>query len=166
MGTEPYQAESYQVIDETYFKDDYENETTSVNIMDGKDSKSLTITKGVKEDDTESDDTDSEDVEPEAIQLKGNSTIKDENIGSIMGNMASSVSTFSEDFKNSLEKVKYDYDMNNVKEYETEDIINIHFLALMDYMNNGPSIAYMGVFLIFISFIIYIFNIIINKNAI
>ena len=81
MGTGPYQAESYQVIDETYFKDDYENETTSVNIMDGKDYKSLTITKGGKEDDTESDDKESEDVEHEAIQLKGNSTIKDENIG-------------------------------------------------------------------------------------
>jgi len=157
MGADPYQSESYQVIDETYFKDDYENETTSVNIMDGEDSKSLTITKKLES---------TENPEPDAIQLKGNKTIKDESIGEIMKNMASSVGSFSDDFKESLEKVKYNYDMNNTKDYETEDIVNIHFLAMMDYMDNGPSITYIGVFLIFISFIIYIFNIIINKNAV
>ena len=67
MGADPYQSESYQVIDETYFKDDYENETTSVNIMDGEDSKSLTITKKLES---------TENPEPDAIQLKGNKTIK------------------------------------------------------------------------------------------
>jgi|TARA_Y100000389_G_scaffold160017_2_gene162029 hypothetical protein len=164
MGAEPYQSESYQVIDETYFKDDYENETTSVNIMDGEDSKSLTITKKLES--SENPEESTVNPEPEAIQLKGNKTIKDESIGEIMKNMASSVGSFSEDFKESLEKVKYNYDMNNTKDYETEDIVNIHFLAMMDYMDNGPSIAYIGVFLIFISFIIYIFNIIINKNAV
>ena len=80
--------------------------------------------------------------------------------------MSSSVKSFSEDFNKSLKKVKYDYDMNNINDYETEDLVKIHLLALIDYMNNGPSIAYIGVFLIFISFIIYIFNIIVNKNAV
>jgi hypothetical protein len=155
MNTDPYR-ESYYAVDESYFKDDYDGINTKLSVI--SDSKSLSINKvETKEEKSEP---------PKAIQLKGNSTIKDESIGSIMNNMSSSVKSFSEDFKKSLDKVKYDYDMNNTNDYETEDIVKIHYLALIDYMNNGPSIAYIGVFIIFISFIIYIFNIIVNKNAV
>ena len=156
MNSDPYH-ESYYAVDESYFKDDYDGINTKLSVI--SDSKSLSINKVETKKEEESEP-------PKAIQLKGNSTIKDESIGSIMNNMSSSVKSFSEDFKKSLKKVKYDYDMNNTNDYETADLVKIHFLALIDYMNNGPSIAYIGVFLIFISFIIYIFNIIVNKNAV
>tara|TARA_B110001469_G_scaffold127685_1_gene149764 strand:- start:1182 stop:1667 length:486 start_codon:yes stop_codon:yes gene_type:complete len=160
---------SYQKINDAYFKDDYNSvqETNKIKVNKNDYRPEFNGTNKVVDDLKKKESIESTITKTKlsSIQLKGNSTIFDESFKSITGNMIDKVSTFGEDFKSALVSVKYEYDMNNTndEDYQFSDLVHIHFLAFIKYMDNGPSIAYIGVFFVFISFIIYIFNILLKK---
>ena len=160
---------SYQHIGIDYFKEDYNthDETKKTNIVTD-DSRPIYNNLNKHSDSLETNESLTTTItkkKPNPIQLKGNSTIASESIGSIFGNMSDKVSSFGKDFNEHLVTIKYEYDMNNTdkSDYSLSDIVKIHLLAFTRYMDNGPDIAYIGVFLIFISFFIYILNIIVRK---
>lgn len=159
----------YQNITPTYFKDDYNKDysetSTNINKNDprpqfGNNNNIVTDIKN-----KESIDMITKTSKNSPLKLKNNSTILDESFNSISGNMIDKVSSFSSDFNSELVSVKYEYDMNNTNDddYTFGDLLTIHILAFVRYMDNGPSIAYIGVFLVFISFLIYILNILLKK---
>ena len=88
-------------------------------------------------------------------------TILDENLIDIFQKIPNILVNFQNDFNKSLLKIKYNYDSQYGKVNTSSYLFNLHFLAFFDYIKNGDSISYIGVFLIFISFLIYILNILI-----
>jgi hypothetical protein len=147
----------YQTIGPTYFKDDYNthDEKTTQTITKDEDPRPPLGTGKKFSDVIQSkesiENTTTKTTKVNPIQLKGNSTIASESFGSIYGNMVQTVSNFS-------------YDMNHTddKDYSFSDLVKLHMLTMARYMDTGPDIAYIGVFLIFLSFFIYILSIVIR----
>lgn len=161
---------SYQNIGPDYFKDDYHtHDETSKTTIVKDDSRPIFNNMSKHSDAIKTNESITTTTEkrskPAPIQLKGNSTIASESIGSIFGNMAEKVSNFGSDFNKEFVTIKYQYDMDHTNDsnYTFSDIVKLHLLAFTRYMDSGPNIAYIGVFLIFISFFIYLLNIIIRK---
>ena len=160
----------YQTIGPNYFKDDYNthDEKTTQTITKDEDPRPPLGTGKKFSDVIQSKEsiqnTTTKTTKVNPIQLKGNSTIANESFGSIYGNMVQTVSNFSDDFKKHMVTVKYEYDMNHTddKDYSFSDLVKLHMLTMARYMDTGPDIAYIGVFLIFLSFFIYILSIVIR----
>lgn len=91
-----------------------------------------------------------------------NMSIKD-----IFTNISEVFNNFPTEFNSELIKAKYTIGDNESSESDidkyntTTDIIKIHGLAIMNYLKNNNTILYIGFIFIFISVILYIFNIII-----
>ena len=69
---------------------------------------------------------------------------------------------FMEDYNIKLIEAKYNYE-NKYGKFKDNirwtDFITIHGLAFVEYMKEGDHTLYIGILLVFISVIIYIFNI-------
>ena len=90
-------------------------------------------------------------------------TIMDMTLKDILSKTSDTTSNFLEDYKIKLVEAKYEYEKKNKVENDTKtsisNFLTIHSLALVKYMKENDNIIYIGIFLIFISVIIYIFNI-------
>lgn len=93
-----------------------------------------------------------------------NKTIFDEKLGDILEKTTNTVGNFWEDYK--VKMLESKYELENNKEITEEEknkyshILNIHIKGLFNYLRDNDNVIYMGIFLIFISVVIYIFNII------
>mgnify|MGYP006108857539 CR=1 FL=1 len=92
-------------------------------------------------------------------------TILDEKLGDILEKTSLTVANFWDNYKIKMLESKYDLENNNIN-FKKEDkdkishILNIHINGLFNYLRDDNNIIYLGIFLIFISVLIYIFNII------
>ena len=96
---------------------------------------------------------------------KNKNTILDEKLGDILENTSLTVANFWDNYKIKMLESKYELENNNINfKEENKDkishILNIHITGLFNYLRDDNNIIYLGIFLIFISVLIYIFNII------
>ena len=96
---------------------------------------------------------------------KKKNTILDEKLGDILENTSLTVANFWDNYKIKMLESKYELENNNINfKEENKDkishILNIHITGLFNYLRDDNNIIYLGIFLIFISVLIYIFNII------
>tara|TARA_Y100001958_G_C21124471_1_gene467612 strand:- start:53 stop:508 length:456 start_codon:yes stop_codon:yes gene_type:complete len=93
-----------------------------------------------------------------------NKTILDEKLGDILEKTTHTVANFWEDYK--VKMLESKYELENNKEITEEEknkyshILHIHTKGLFNYLRDNDNVIYLGIFLIFISVVIYIFNII------
>ena len=92
-------------------------------------------------------------------------TILDEKLGDILEKTSETVANFWDDYKVKMLESKYELETNNTN-FKTEDrskishILNIHVMGLFNYLKDNDNIIYLGIFIVFISVLLYIFNII------
>lgn len=93
-----------------------------------------------------------------------NKTILDERLGDILEKTTHTVANFWEDYKVKMLESKYELENDNeITEEEKKKyshILHIHVKGLFNYLRDNDNVIYLGIFLIFISVVIYIFNII------
>ena len=78
----------------------------------------------------------------------------------IINNTLNVATNFSEEFKRSIAKTELELYGTNNKEYKLLDIIKIHCIALFSYLKNNDTCIYIGIIMVFLSLLIYMFNII------
>ena len=99
------------------------------------------------------------------IVNKNKKTILDEKLGDILEKTSETVANFWDDYKVKMLESKYELETNNTN-FKTEDrskishILNIHVMGLFNYLKDNDNIIYLGIFIVFISVLLYIFNII------
>jgi len=95
----------------------------------------------------------------EEVQKK---TIMDMPLKDIFQKTSETTENFMEDYNIKLIEAKYNYE-NKYGKFKDNiswtDFITIHGLAFVEYMKEGDHTLYIGILLVFISVIIYIFNI-------
>lgn len=95
----------------------------------------------------------------EEVQKK---TIMDMPLKDIFQKTSETTDNFLEDYNIKLIEAKYNYE-NKYGKFKNNiswtDFITIHGLAFVEYMKEGDHTLYIGILLVFISVIIYIFNI-------
>ena len=94
---------------------------------------------------------------------KNRKTIMDMPLRDILEKTSETSSDFWNDYKTNLAEVEINHKTNN-PEYDNTNISNImsiHIVALINYMREGDHVLYMGILLVIISIILYVFNIII-----
>ena len=95
----------------------------------------------------------------EEVQKK---TIMDMPLKDIFQKTSETTENFMEDYNIKLVEAKYNYE-NKYGKFKDNiswtDFITIHGLAFVEYMKEGDHTLYIGILLVFISVIIYIFNI-------
>tara|TARA_B100001287_G_scaffold110307_1_gene93040 strand:+ start:145 stop:666 length:522 start_codon:yes stop_codon:yes gene_type:complete len=89
-------------------------------------------------------------------------TIMDMPLKDIFQKTSETTDNFMEDYNLKLIEAKYNYE-NKYGKFKDNiswtDFITIHGLAFVEYMKEGDHTLYIGILLVFISVIIYIFNI-------
>ena len=89
-------------------------------------------------------------------------TIMDMPLKDIFQKTSETTNNFMEDYNLKLIEAKYNYE-NKYGKFKDNiswtDFITIHGLAFVEYMKEGDHTLYIGILLVFISVIIYIFNI-------
>ena len=91
--------------------------------------------------------------------------ILDEKVSDILEKTSETVANFWDDYKVKMLESKYELETNNTN-FKEEDkskfshILNIHLMGLFNYLRDNDNIIYLGIFLVFISVLLYIFNII------
>lgn len=89
-------------------------------------------------------------------------TIMDMPLKDIFQKTSETTDNFMEDYNIKLIEAKYNYE-NKYGKFKDKinwtDFITIHSLAFVEYMKEGDHTLYIGILLVFISVIIYIFNI-------
>tara|TARA_A100001037_G_C15054099_1_gene591517 strand:+ start:632 stop:1093 length:462 start_codon:yes stop_codon:yes gene_type:complete len=99
------------------------------------------------------------------IVKENQKTILDEKLGDILEKTSETVANFWDDYKVKMLETKYELETNNTN-FKTEDrskishILNIHVMGLFNYLKDNDNIIYLGIFIVFISVLLYIFNII------
>ena len=99
------------------------------------------------------------------IVKENQKTILDEKLGDILEKTSETVANFWDDYKVKMLETKYDLETNNTN-FKKEDkskmshILNIHVMGLFNYLRDNDNIIYLGIFIVFISVLLYIFNII------
>lgn len=94
---------------------------------------------------------------------KNRKTIMDMPLRDILEKTSETSEEFWNDYKTNLAEVEINHKTNN-PEYDNTNISNImsiHIVALINYMREGDHVLYMGILLVIISIILYVFNIII-----
>ena len=87
-------------------------------------------------------------------------TIMDMPLKDIFQKTSETTDNFLEDYYIKLNSIKYDNKYGNFDEnISWTDFITIHSLAFVEYMKDGDHTLYIGILLVFISTILYIFNI-------
>ena len=85
-----------------------------------------------------------------------------ERLKDIFQKTSETTDNFMEDYNIKLIEAKYNYE-NKYGKFKDKiswtDFITIHGLAFVEYMKEGDHTLYIGILLVFISVIIYIFNI-------
>lgn len=98
----------------------------------------------------------------EKRQEKQKTTIMDMPLKDIFQKTSETTNNFMEDYNIKLIEAKYNYE-NKYGKFKDKiswtDFITIHSLAFVEYMKEGDHALYIGILLVFISVIIYIFNI-------
>lgn len=93
---------------------------------------------------------------------KQKKTIMDMPLKDIFQKTSETTDNFMEDYNLKLIEAKYNYE-NKYGKFKDKinwtDFITIHGLAFVEYMKEGDHTLYIGILLVFISVIIYIFNI-------
>ena len=92
-------------------------------------------------------------------------TILDEKLGDILEKTSETVANFWDDYKVKMLESKYELETNNTNLKEEDKskishILNIHVMGLFNYLRDNDNIIYLGIFIVFISVLLYIFNII------
>ena len=92
-------------------------------------------------------------------------TILDEKLGDILEKTSETVSNFLSDYKVKMLESKYELETNNTNLKEEDKskishILNIHVMGLFNYLKDNDNIIYLGIFIVFISVLLYILNII------
>ena len=77
----------------------------------------------------------------------------------VIHNTINSISNFPKDFKKYLAKTEQDL-YNGNTDHKFIDIIKIHCVAFIQYLKNDYNCIYIGIALVFLSILIYMFNII------
>jgi hypothetical protein len=89
-------------------------------------------------------------------------TIMDMPLKDIFQRTSETTDNFMEDYNIKLIEAKYNYE-NKYGKFDDNinwtNFISIHSLAFVEYMKEGDHTLYIGILLVFISVIIYIFNI-------
>lgn len=91
-------------------------------------------------------------------------TIFDEKLSTILEKTSNTVSNFWDDYKVNMLESKYE--IENYKNFKEEDrnsishTLHIHLNGLIHYLRKNDNVIYLGIFLVFISVLIYVFNII------
>ena len=101
--------------------------------------------------------------ENESEMEKNRKTIMDMPLRDILEKTSETSEEFWNDYKTNLAEVEINHKTNN-PEYDNTNISNImsiHIVALINYMREGDHVLYMGILLVIISIILYVFNIII-----
>tara|TARA_Y100001980_G_C14555862_1_gene345467 strand:- start:7078 stop:7539 length:462 start_codon:yes stop_codon:yes gene_type:complete len=99
------------------------------------------------------------------IVKENQKTILDEKLGDILEKTSETVANFWDDYKVKMLETKYELETNNTN-FKKEDkskmshILNIHVMGLFNYLRDNDNIIYLGIFIVFISVLLYIFNII------
>ena len=99
------------------------------------------------------------------IVKENQKTILDEKLGDILEKTSETVANFWDDYKVKMLETKYELETNNTN-FKKEDkskmshILNIHIMGLFNYLKDNDNIIYLGIFIVFISVLLYIFNII------
>ena len=87
-------------------------------------------------------------------------TIMDMPLKDIFQKTSETTDNFLEDYYIKLKSIKYDNKYGKFDEnISWTDFISIHSLAFVEYMKDGDHTLYIGILLVFISTILYIFNI-------
>jgi len=87
-------------------------------------------------------------------------TIMDMPLKDIFQKTSETTDNFLEDYYIKLNSIKYDDKYGKFDEnISWTDFITIHSLAFVEYMKDGDHTLYIGILLVFISTILYIFNI-------
>jgi len=87
-------------------------------------------------------------------------TIMDMALKDIFQKTSETTDNFLEDYYIKLNSIKYDDKYGKFNEdISWTDFITIHSLAFVEYMKDGDHTLYIGILLVFISTILYIFNI-------
>ncbi len=98
----------------------------------------------------------------EKSEEKQKTTIMDMPLKDIFQKTSETTDNFMEDYNIKLIEAKYNYE-NKYGKFDDKiswtDFITIHSLAFVEYMKEGDHTLYIGILLVFISVIIYIFNI-------
>lgn len=98
----------------------------------------------------------------ERLEEKKRTTIMDMPLKDIFQKTSETTDNFMEDYNIKLIEAKYNYE-NKYGKFKDKiswtDFITIHGLAFVEYMKEGDNTLYIGILLVFISVIIYIFNI-------
>ena len=94
---------------------------------------------------------------------KEKETILDMQLKDIIGKTTETTANFWEDFKIKLVEAKHiymkKYELNEDYVMTFSDLLSVNILAFMEYMKDNDNILYIGIFLLIISVILYIFNI-------
>ena len=94
---------------------------------------------------------------------KDRKTIMDMPLKDIISKTTETTANFWEDYKIKLIEVKYHYEKKNDIDFDHKatwsDFFSIHSLTFVEYMKEHDHVLYIGIFLVIISVIIYIFNI-------
>jgi len=99
------------------------------------------------------------------IKQENKKTILDEKLGDILEKTTETVANFWDDYKIKMIESKYELETNNIDLKEEDKsklshILNIHFMGLFNYLKDNDNIIYLGIFIVFIAVLLYIFNII------
>lgn len=98
----------------------------------------------------------------ERREEKQKKTIMDMPLKDIFKKTSETTDNFMEDYNIKLIEAKYNYE-NKYGKFKDKiswtDFITMHSLAFVEYMKEGDHTLYIGILLVFISVIIYIFNI-------
>jgi hypothetical protein len=84
--------------------------------------------------------------------------ITDVKLGKIMENTANFFSNFMTEYQNKIYDTQLQFTDNNI-ENKSLDNLKIYLIAFIRYINENDNIIYLGIILIFMSIILYFFNI-------
>ena len=99
------------------------------------------------------------------IKQEDSKSILDEKVSNILEKTSETVASFWDDYKVKMLESKYELETNNTN-FKKEDksklshILNIHIMGLFNYLKDNDNIIYLGIFIVFISVLLYILNII------
>ena len=159
----------YTNIDNNYFKENYDNykEKSTLTNNDNRPSiGNFNLTKKNILSDEKMSLKKKIDSEKKNKQSISKDDIFNKSTIDLSKNIAKTINNISSDYNTSFSKIKNNYniiqyDNNENIKYTFIDKMNIHLISIVDYINSGTNIAYIGMFMILISFLIYIINIII-----
>ena len=96
----------------------------------------------------------------ETEQIENKKTILDMPIKDILGKTSEVTSNFWDDYKIKISEIEINEKLRD-KNYKNSfiNIIKIHILALVEYMKYNDNGLYIGILIVIISIILYMFNI-------